>query len=734
MIKTKVSIIIVNYKVKKKLIGCISSIYESKPKSAFEIIVVDNDEGKIVGEFLKKEFPKIKYIKSPRNVGFGAGNNLGAKHAMGEYLFFLNPDTKVFKEALDNLVSFSEKNKNVGIVSPLLLDDGLRPFKTQSRKELTPISAIYSFSFLRKIFPSKSIYEDKFFDTWDKSSPISVDTIPGAALMISKNLFNKVGGFDGRFFLYFEENDLSKRIKNLGYRLYIYPNSKIIHDVGQSTKQIKNRDDLFSKSRFYYLKKHFGFPIAFFTQLFLGIHLTTVFLTVILSISAFLRFYRLSTLMPFIGDQGWFYLSARNLVIYHQIPLVGITASHTWLHQGPFWTYILALILWLFRFNPVSGAYLTSALGVGTVFLIFFVSNKLFSKRVGIIAALFYATSPIVIGLARMPYHTSPIPLFTLLFIYFFYKWIQDKASYFPYVILFLLVLYNFELATQVLLFVLLVYLFYGVVRGKAYVSQIKNKKIIFACFSIFLVIMFPIIAYDISHGFVQTLKFAAWMFLSPLLSQASHNSLSSVISFMASNYQRLIFISNGFVAIMILIFSFIFMIYKLYIFRSIDKAFKSSFFLIALFIIIPVVGFMVNRTPSEAYLPILFAPIIILTALFWDSMLNLKKLKLVAFATLFFVVTMNTVGFFYEIRNSELFGLPFYQRANIAIIIINESWGKEYNIIGKGPGSQFRSFTMNYEYLTWWLGHGSSEKAVPLKFIVEEVSSRVGVQKKIEK
>ena len=116
-----VSIIIVHYKVKEKLFACLNSIYLSKPKTDFEIIVVDNDETKTIGKELLKEFPKVKYIQSPVNLGYGGGNNLGAKSAIGSHLFFLNPDTILFKDTIDNLFQFLNKDKHTGIVSPLLM-------------------------------------------------------------------------------------------------------------------------------------------------------------------------------------------------------------------------------------------------------------------------------------------------------------------------------------------------------------------------------------------------------------------------------------------------------------------------------------------------------------------------------------------------------------------------------------------------------------------------------------
>ena len=111
--KVHLSIVIVNYKVEKELESCISSIFKSKPEVEFEVIVVDNDRQSKIEHKLTERFPKVKYIASPGNIGFGAGNNLGAKYASGEYLFFLNPDTIVEKDSINELYSFI---KRIGVV------------------------------------------------------------------------------------------------------------------------------------------------------------------------------------------------------------------------------------------------------------------------------------------------------------------------------------------------------------------------------------------------------------------------------------------------------------------------------------------------------------------------------------------------------------------------------------------------------------------------------------------
>lgn len=412
-----ISIIIVHYKVPKALLLCLQSIIASNPKVPYEIIVVDNDEEPTIKSNLHKKFPKVIYIKNASNVGFGSANNIGAKKAKGKYLFFLNPDTLLYKQTMDALISFIKDKKDAGIVAPLLLDTNEKPY-TQGTQELTPFRAIFALTFLAKLFPFFS--QRYYFKEWDKKSIKEVAVAPGTAFVIEKSIFEKVGGFDEKFFLYFEEFDLCKRVRALGYKIFIIPNAKVQHIWGLSTKQKEDKDEIFNKSRFYYFKKHYGLFKANLVEVFFKINKYTLTLILSLLLGLFLSAFKIHDLMPFIGDYAWFYISARDVVTEGALPLVGIASSHPWLHQGALWTYMLAPVLWGFSFDPVSGAYLTILFFIATIVLMYKVGSAVFSKSVGAIAALLYATSPLIVTHARSPYHTSPIPFFcSNLFLFF---------------------------------------------------------------------------------------------------------------------------------------------------------------------------------------------------------------------------------------------------------------------------------------------------------------------------
>ena len=556
-----VSIIIVNYRVEKELTVCISSILESKPKVKFEIIVVDNSSSDRLREDLRK-ISQIKYIRSKRNIGFGAGNNLGNKFASGKYLFFLNPDTIVKKSVVDVLYNFMDNNSSAGMIAPLLLDPSGNTYPNQGSNEYNLVSALVTESFINKLFPNNPISKNFFHKNWAKNETEEFDVVPGTAFMISKDLFEKIGMFDEKFFLYFEEYDLAKRIKELEYKNYIVPQAKVIHVWEASAKKRKDINNIFSQSRHYFFKKNYGALFASIVNIVSSIGKFEFILGFILGISVFLSLFRIRELMIFIGDQGWFYLSARDMLINGQIPLVGIASSHPWLHQGPFWTYLLASFLWIFHFNPVSGAYLTAFLGALSVLMMYLVGSALFSKRVGLLASLFYATSPLIIFYMRLPYHTSPIPFFVLIYIFFLNKVVQGKSIYLPMTLTLLSILYNFEIATSTLGVVLVGVLICKIIKKKILINKILNKKIVILSVIAFITPLLPMILYDVKNGFPQTLKFAAWslyrsvsLFGDNPQQTFSINKIIIMFNFLFINFTKIIFVQSNLVSLIILLF-----------------------------------------------------------------------------------------------------------------------------------------------------------------------------------
>lgn len=732
--KIQLSIIIVNYKVEKEIITCVSSIFKFAPKVPFEIIVVDNDSKNMLEDLLRN-ISQVRYVRSGNNIGFGAGNNLGVTHSKGDFLFFLNPDTLIKKDSIDILFNFIKNNPKAGMVAPLLFDPSGQAYPHQGSDKYDFVNAIVTSSFVNKLFPNNPVSSKFFHRNWDKKTIEEFDVVPGTAFVISKDLFKKVGVFDEKIFLYFEEYDLAKRIKNLGYKNYIIPESKIIHAWGVSTKKRKDIGKIFDENRYMFFKKHYGTLFALMIKIISNFGKYELLLSLILCISAFLGLYKIRELMTFIGDQGWFYLSARDMLVNGQIPLVGIASSHPWLHQGPLWTYLLAFALWSFRFDPVSGAYITVVLGLLSIIGIYLVGSRLFSKRAGLIASLLYATSPLAVYYMRFPYHTSPIPLFILILIFPLYKIIQGKFNFLPLAIFLLVILYNLEIAAATLWGALAAMLIFIYFKNKENFKRILDKKILIFSFFSLMIPLLPMILYDVRNGFPQTLKFSIWILYKTVSlfgynqQQAfSINKISAMFYFLFINFTKLIFAQSGLISFVILLFLAGWIIYAF-----LKKKTVTSFNLTILLMVIPLIIIILNQVPSDAYLPMFFPIIILLLSSFLDFLLT-KKILFVPIIILVMFLVGGNINFmlknnFEFDESSKLFILS--QRLEASNQVLNLTQNKSYNFIGKGPGSEFESFTMNYKYLTWWLGHGPSGKNESLKIYISESANGIKIESK---
>ncbi len=716
--KILVSIIIVHYKAKKELFICLDSLLKHKSRIPYEIIVVDNDEEESIKKEIQKNYPSVVYVKSPHNGGYTGGNNIGAGKSQADYLFFLNPDTIVSPDVVENLVSFLKNNPDAGIAAPLLLDPDQNLYPLQGTAKLTPISGIFAFTFVNRMFPNNPISRKFWLKDWDKKSTREVDVVPGTAFMIRSTLFEEIGGFDQHYFLFFDESDICKRVQEKGYKNYIVVDAKIVHIWGKSTAHRSDIQQIFNTSRFYYFKKNYGIFSALVVQSALSINKRTVSLLCIILSAAFLRIYQLENLMPFMGDQGWFYLSAKDMVTNGTIPLVGITASHTWLHQGPLWTYMLAFGLWVTHGNPISGGYIAVFFGILTVYLVYFLGKDLFSYRIGIISALLFAVSPLAIVYSRMPYHTAPIPFFSVLFLIVLWKWIQGNKMMFPVLIFLLGILYNLELATVLFVIPLIVFLFYGIVKKTPW-AQIFSIKILGLSLIAFIVSMFPILLYDIGHGFPQTLKFAAWLGYQPMKLIGIHiktpipgASFDQVWSFFLFQYQRLVFLPNFAIATSIFIVS-ILGNFGLFLKRTQQNKPIKNYLLLYISFIILLAGFFATKTISEAYLPMLFPLLFLLLALVLDVFFKQKPLQLAGIGIAILLVVGNILCLFqknYFItpqQNPEGFtyGPALGTRIRETEAVVRDANGQPFSFKRGGSFLMFDTGADNYLYLLWWKG-----------------------------
>ncbi|OGH11507.1 MAG: hypothetical protein A3B38_01725 [Candidatus Levybacteria bacterium RIFCSPLOWO2_01_FULL_36_13] len=724
-----ISIIIVHYRNEKDLIECLSSLYQNT-KENFEVIIVDNSENQKIKHRLSK-FKNLEYISSKRNIGYGAGINLGVKHASGEYIFVLNPDTIFTEDILGRLAKKLNKEKQIGIIAPLLYTPSNKIME-QGARELTPLLAIFKFSFIDKLWNKNPISKNFWIKKWN-NKPKQVDNIPGSAFLIKKNVFEKIGGFDENYFLYFEEFDLCKRVRGAGYKIFIDPSSKLIHKWGTTTKLLDNKDDIFKKSRFYYFRKHFGIIKALIIEIFLNINFNSLVLLSAIAVATTIRLYKIDEYIPYYGDIGWFYLSARDALLTGSLPLVGITSSHLWLHQGPIWTYLVAFVFYIYKFNPIAPYVFTAVFDIFTLILIYKLVKQFFTKEAALIASLIYVFSPAIILSARAAYHTSLIPFFVALFIYSLFRWVNNKKFYFPLIIFSLVMLYNFELQTIVLSVVFIGVFVYGFVKKKDWYSGLHNAKILLFSLIAFIIPMLPIIIYDFKNGFPQTIVFLGWI-LYKILKSASlsinmTNSFSQVFSFLNSSFQNIFFPHTNLIASVVVAISTLFLLLK----TLKHKKLKKEFLLLLLIFIVLLGSIVLNKTSSNAYLMSLFVPVVIVVSIFISYLarnrylfyLGVLILSIVGYLNITYLISNN-----YFIGFSRGYGPTFQDRLNVARYMVENSNGKTFTILGRGPGSEFENFTMNYQYLTWYLGKSSVTKNADLIYIITETPSEIKIVK----
>lgn len=274
-----ISVIIVNYNVKDLLEQCIISILQASKNIKTEVIVVDNNsfDGSI--EYLKEKFssnPAVKLIASPINLGFAKANNLGAKEAKGEYLLILNPDTILQEDTLEKSLEFYRSNHGIGAMTcKLILPNGKLDLACR-RSFPTPSVAVYRILGLSKIFPKSKTFGKYNLTYLDENKTYEVDAIVGAFMLIRKDIYDKVKGFDEEYFMYGEDLDLCYRIKKEGLKIFYYPETSIIHYKGESTK----------KSSISYVNNFYGAM-----QIFVKKNLNTSFwlMNVLIKLSIFYR-------------------------------------------------------------------------------------------------------------------------------------------------------------------------------------------------------------------------------------------------------------------------------------------------------------------------------------------------------------------------------------------------------------------------------------------------------------
>lgn len=251
------SISIVNTNNCSLVRDCLNSIYQNTTRTTFEIIVVDNASNDGSVEMIEREFPLVRLVKNVMRQGYGYSHNRGVEVSKGEFVLIFNEDMVVLPNALDLMFEKIKSNPQIGVVGCRLLNsDG--SLQHSCFKFFTLWGEALEALIPYNLFFKKSKWRRQMM-FWDHNQEREVDVVMGCCMLVPRKIFESAGKFDPHFFVYSEESDLCRRIKNLGYKVVFIPDAKIIHIGGQTSKTMSLKMNLvMAESKIKYVKKHHG--------------------------------------------------------------------------------------------------------------------------------------------------------------------------------------------------------------------------------------------------------------------------------------------------------------------------------------------------------------------------------------------------------------------------------------------------------------------------------------------
>ncbi len=255
----KLSIIIVNYNVQNFLEQCLHSVKAACKDIDAEIFVVDNQSVDGSVGMLKSKFSEVHLIENAENVGFSKANNQAIRLAKGEYVLLLNPDTIVEVDTFSKCLAFMDAHPEAGGLGVKMIDGKGRYLPESKRGLPTPEVSFYKISGLIKLFPRSKRFARYYMGNLNENETHSIDVLAGAFMLLRKSVLDKIGLLDEQFFMYGEDIDLSYRICLAGYKNYYFPETRIIHYKGESTKKGSiNYVVVFYKAMQIFMEKHFA--------------------------------------------------------------------------------------------------------------------------------------------------------------------------------------------------------------------------------------------------------------------------------------------------------------------------------------------------------------------------------------------------------------------------------------------------------------------------------------------
>ena len=256
------SVVVVNYRTDDLLADCLASLAKGTRDVSVEVVVVDNAATLAAGGF-RERFPAVRLLENRANVGFARAANQGIRAAAGRHVLCLNPDTLVHDGAVATMVAYLDAHPDVGAVGARLLESDGR-LQYSCRRFPGYFTILFGrYAWLTRAFPGNAASRDYLYLDWDHASAREVDWLSGACLMVRRDVIARIGGFDAGFFLFVEDMDWCRRIRNAGWTIVYLPDAVVTHHIGVSRGPVPARL-VWARHRgmLRYVRKHFGAPWA----------------------------------------------------------------------------------------------------------------------------------------------------------------------------------------------------------------------------------------------------------------------------------------------------------------------------------------------------------------------------------------------------------------------------------------------------------------------------------------
>jgi len=255
----ELSVIIVHHQTPELLKLCLNSIKKTVRDINHEVIIVDSATSRKSAELMKEKFPEAIFLPHKENLGYSRGVNLGIQKAKGKYLLILNPDVIVVGDSIQKMLDYMKKHSDIGMLGPKMLN-----FNGTAQRTYfgfyKPITIIARRTFLGRFKPFKKALYDFLMADSDVDKIQTPDWLMGSAIMVNKQVIEKVGGMDERFFMYFEDVDWARRFWHNDFKVVYFPEAVMYHyHQRESKSKLGLFDPIFNKKTRWHIKSAIKF-------------------------------------------------------------------------------------------------------------------------------------------------------------------------------------------------------------------------------------------------------------------------------------------------------------------------------------------------------------------------------------------------------------------------------------------------------------------------------------------